>query len=63
MENIAKVLIGIAALAFLLAVIGALVGLGGLLTYPPESFSRASNNLALFAIALILMAKTSTTGS
>lgn len=60
MENIAKGLIGLAALAFVLGVIAALVG-GGLLIFPPESFSRASSNLALVAIALILMGKKSTT--
>ena len=58
-ENIAKGLIGIAALAFLLAVISELFG-GGLLPYPPESMSRASNNLALFAIALLLLPNRST---
>ncbi len=62
MENIAKGLVGLAALAFILAVIAALFG-DGLLIFPPESFSRASNNLALVGIALILMGKNSTARS
>lgn len=56
MSVAAKVLIGLACLAFL----------GGLFTafvwpilsaVPPESFSRGSNNLALIAIALLLCCK------
>ncbi len=59
MENITKGLVGLAALAFLLAVISALAGQSLYLT--PEGFSRACNNLALIAIALMLMGKKSTT--
>jgi hypothetical protein len=56
MSVAAKVLIGLASLAFL----------GGLFTafvwpilpsVPAESFSRGSNNLALIAIALLLCCK------
>jgi hypothetical protein len=56
MSIAAKVLIGLACLAFL----------GGLFTafvwpilpsVPPESFSRGTNNLALIAIALLLLCK------
>jgi len=52
MSNLAKALIGLAALAFVLAVVthfaGPIVG-----TYA-EAYSRASGNLALLAIALVL---------
>lgn len=52
MSTVTKAMIGLASLAFLIAVFAALV-------WPPfgipaESFSRASNNLALLAIALML---------
>ena len=56
MENISKGLVGLAAIAFVLGVIAALVG-GYLYTFPAESFSRASANLALVAIALMMMNK------
>ncbi len=59
MENITKGLIGLAALAFLLAVISSLTNQS--LIVSPEGFSRACNNLALIAIALMLMGKKSTT--
>ena len=59
MENITKGLVGLAALAFLLAVISALAGQS--LIVSPEGFSRSCNNLALIAIALMLMGKKSTT--
>ncbi len=55
MENLAKALVGFAALSF---VVGVIVGgpLGGsILGLPAESFSRACDNLALLAIALMLM--------
>jgi len=45
-------LIALAALGFVLAVVGVL--LGSLLGVSPEGFSRASTNLALIAIALLL---------
>jgi multisubunit Na+/H+ antiporter MnhC subunit len=53
MGNLVKALIGLSALAFAVAVVtvfsGPLMG-----TVPPESYSRASTNLALLAIALVL---------
>ena len=55
MENITKGLIGLAALAFLLAVVSTLTGQG--LFLAGEAFSRACDNLALIAIALMLMGK------
>ena len=59
MENITKGLIGLAALAFLLAVISSLINQS--LIVSPEGFSRACNNLAVVAIALMLMGKKSAT--
>jgi len=59
MENITKGLIGLAALAFLLAVISSLINQS--LIVSPEGFSRACNNLALVGIALMLMGKKSAT--
>ncbi len=54
MENVAKGLIGLAALAF---IVGVIVGFMGspLMNIPAESFSRGCDNLALLAIALMLM--------
>lgn len=53
MITLAKALMALAALAFVLAVLahfaGPIVG-----TYP-EAFSRASSNLALLAIALVVV--------
>jgi len=57
MEITAKVLVGVGALAFLLAVAGGLEGNYELLGIDSEGFSRACNNLVLIGIALILMAK------
>jgi hypothetical protein len=56
MQNIAKILIGVSALAFVLAVVGSLTGLD-MLRVAPEAFSRASNNLALIAIGVALCFK------
>ena len=50
------VLIGIAALSFLLAVLSTLLG-GQFLGVVAEAYSRASTNLALIAIALSLWFK------
>jgi len=58
MENITKGLVGLAALAGLLAVIFSLTDLTPIVS--AEGFSRACNNLALIAIALMLMGKKST---
>jgi hypothetical protein len=52
MSTVTKVLIGLASLAFLIAVLAAL--LWKPIGIPAESFSRASTNLALIAIALML---------
>jgi hypothetical protein len=51
MNNLAKVLTGLAALAFVLALATNFVG--PLLNTPPEGYSRACTNLALLAIALV----------
>ena len=51
MNNLAKALTGLAALAFALAVVSAFTG--PIVGIAPESFSRACTNLALLAIALI----------
>ncbi len=59
MENITKGLIGLATLAFLLAVIFSLADLS--LIVSAQGFSRACNNLAVVAIALMLMGKKSAT--
>ena len=56
MKIITKVLIGISALAFVLAVIASLMG-GYLLGVSAEALSRTCNNLALIAIALTLSFK------
>lgn len=55
MSNIAKVLIGLAVLGFLLAVFGSF--LWPIFGISAEGFSRASNNLALIAIALSVCSK------
>ena len=57
MRTLAKVLIGLAGLAFVLAVYGAFAG--RLMHITAEGFSRASSNLALLAIALVLTFDTS----
>jgi hypothetical protein len=56
MKIIIRVLIGISALAFVLAVIAALMG-GTFLGIGAEALSRTCNNLALIAIALTLSFK------
>ena len=50
MAMIAKVLLGVAVVAFALAVISALTG--RIMNIQPEGYSRACNNLALIAIGL-----------
>lgn len=52
MGNLVRVLIGLAALAFVLAVVTHFAG--PILRTQPEAYSRASTNLALLAIALVL---------
>jgi hypothetical protein len=54
MANLPMVLIGLATLAFVLAVIASLTG-QPIMTTGAEAYSRASNNLALIAIALLLL--------
>ena len=51
MQNVINISIGLAALAFILAVITALTGPIAM-DIQAESFSRACNNLALIAIAI-----------
>jgi hypothetical protein len=53
MLGLAKVLVALAALGFILAIITNFGG--GLLGVAPEGFSRACTNLALLAIALVLV--------
>ncbi len=57
MRTLAKVLIALAGLAFVLAVVGAFTG--RIVHIRPESYSRASSNLALLAMALVLTFNTS----
>ena len=51
MANLAKALVGLAALAFVLAVVA---NFGPVILTTSEGLSRASTNLALLAIALVL---------
>ena len=52
MSTLVKALIGLAALAFLLAVLTHFTG--PIVQTQAEAYSRASTNLALLAIALVL---------
>ena len=61
MSVLSKVLIGLAGLGFVLAVVAAL--LGPIYILSAEAFSRASNNLALIAIALSVCARRSSTST
>ena len=45
---------GLAGVAFIIGVITGIMGVG-LMGYPAESFSRACDNLALLAIAMMMM--------
>jgi hypothetical protein len=60
MYSLAKGLTGLAALAFVLAV--AAHFMGGILSTSPGAFSRASNNLSLVAIALVVVFGNGTVG-
>ncbi|MHB1194356.1 MAG: hypothetical protein ACYC6F_15135 [Longimicrobiales bacterium] len=51
MANLSKALVGLAALAFVLAV---LTTFTGPILVGPEAYSRAANNLALLALCLFL---------
>jgi len=53
MANVAKALVALSALAFLIAVVNSAIT-GPIMQIPAESFSRASSNLALLAIAIML---------
>jgi hypothetical protein len=53
MRNLMWILIVLSAVAFVLAVVGALTHVG-ILRVAPEGYSRASANLALIAIAVLL---------
>ncbi len=57
MLNLAKVFVGLAALAFVLAIITVLVGGLPIMGIGGEALSRASNNLALLSIAVVLIFK------
>lgn len=52
MSNLVKALVGLAALAFVLAVVTHFTG--PIVGTKAEAYSRASTNLALLAIALVL---------
>ncbi len=54
MANLAKALVALAVLAFLLAVVGNLFT-GRVAGVTPEGWSRACSNLSLIAIALVLV--------
>ncbi len=58
MQKLIMSLIGLSALAFILAVIGVLVT-GPIMEISPEGFSRACTNLALIGIALSVFFKVS----
>ncbi len=57
MFTLAKVLVGLAALAFVFAVITVLVGGLPIMGICAEAFSRACNNIALLAVAVALIFK------
>ena len=52
MSSLVKALIGLSALAFVLAVVASFSG--PIMNTGAEAYSRASTNLALLAIALVL---------
>ncbi len=54
MEYVVKGLVVLAALAFILGVLAGITG-GAIRGFPAESFSRACDNFALIAIAVMLM--------
>ncbi|MBW1696320.1 MAG: hypothetical protein JRH18_04250 [Deltaproteobacteria bacterium] len=62
MRNVILVIIGLAALGFLLAGISALTG-SGIMGVSPEGFSRGCTNLSLIAIALNLWFKEGSKGT
>ena len=54
MEYVVKGLVSLAALAFILGILAGVTG-GVIRGFPAESFSRACDNFALIAIAVMLM--------
>ena len=56
MDSLGKPLVGLAVVAFVIGVVVGLMG-GDFMNVPAESFSRACDNLALIAIAVMMMAK------
>ena len=56
MTNLAKALVGLAALAFVLAVVANVTGMA--IGATAEGLSSASTNLALLAIAVVLCFRT-----
>ena len=54
MEKVARGLVFLAALTFILGILAGVTG-GAIRGFPAESFSRACDNFALLAIALMLM--------
>ena len=58
MQTLIKVMVGLAALGFILAVVAALTGFN-VLGVAPEAYSRSCTNLALLAIAFSLVFKDS----
>ena len=62
MQVFTRGLIGVAGLGFLLAVTASIFT-GSIMGIQPEAFSRASNNLALIAIALAVCLRKGSMGS
>ena len=61
MQNVINALVGLAVIAFLLAVITVLANSQFVMGIHAESFSRASTNLSLIAIALSVCCKAKNT--
>jgi len=59
MTNLSKALVILAAVAFILAVVGSKF-VGNILGTPPEAYSRACTNLALLAVGVSLAWKART---
>jgi len=51
MDMLIKIVIGAAAMAFVMAVVSSVFASGQVFGVMPEAYSRASSNLALLAIA------------
>ena len=58
MQNLVKAMVGLAALGFVLAVVGAFTGTG-FMGIVHEAYSRACTNLALLGIAFFMIFKES----